>query len=147
MHSHAEIQESIINLDASLRFRLLGKSAILHIAYSHGFVRFSVCVCLYVAFVIAGRIFAKIKIVKYDVYWFWYLSSNGVILNVILRTLDLLLKVRYLFQILISRKRWELTQNMWYDFYRFLYLPSNGAIPKLYTETLTYFFKVKYFKC
>ena len=78
----------------------------------------------------------NVKIMKTDsanenvqvlLYSDWYSPSNGTVVNVVLRDLDL----NFLYQIfdtLVSRKRWELSQkNAGYVFYRGWYSSSNGT--------------------
>ena len=85
---------------------------ICYFAYSHDFVRFSVCLCIYMCVCAtfmkcvcvcvcvllswsSGCILAKIKNVKNAIHRFWYLSTNGTIAKVVLCDIGILFKVKY----------------------------------------------------
>ena len=139
---------------------------ICHIAYSN--VRFSICVyvCVFITFLITGRILTKIKNVKNNVYRFLDLPSNGAIANVILHDPDLLFTRLNVSNINISETvrasakvhHWTFINFYIYHritlllvlysvtltFLKCLYFPSTGVIWECDLDLL---FKVKHFKC
>ena len=119
---------------------ILGKSVYLPITMGMSCNSVCVCVCVWVCVTIVstGQILAKIKNVKNDGYRFWHLQSGCDIASVVLRHHDQLFQ-GHIFQMLISRQRWELVQNCDITFVNFSICYRMASMWMLYSLTLTYF--------